>query len=62
MAIDPDNLATWSPDTIVRCGSLQGARELAERLSRDGPSRKYVLDTQLFIQAFRERSANNALQ
>ena len=26
------------------------------------PSRKYVLDTQLFIQAFRDRSANKALQ
>jgi predicted nucleic acid-binding protein len=26
------------------------------------PSRKYVLDTQLFIQAFRDRSANEALQ
>ena len=37
MAIDPNNLATWPPDTIVvRCGSIQGARELAERLSRDG--------------------------
>jgi len=27
-----------------------------------GPSRKYVLDTQLFIQAFRDRGANDALQ
>jgi predicted nucleic acid-binding protein len=27
-----------------------------------GPSRKYVLDTQLFIQAFRDRSANEALR
>jgi predicted nucleic acid-binding protein len=26
------------------------------------PSRKYVLDTQLFIQGFRDRSANQALQ
>lgn len=26
------------------------------------PSRKYVLDTQLFIQAFRDRSANETLQ
>jgi hypothetical protein len=37
MAIDPSNPTTWPPDTIVvRCGSVQGARELAERLSRDG--------------------------
>lgn len=37
MAIDPNNLTTWPPDTIVvRCGSIQGDRELAERLSRDG--------------------------
>jgi predicted nucleic acid-binding protein len=26
------------------------------------PSRKYILDTQLFIQGFRERAANDALQ
>ena len=37
MAIDPNNLTTWPPDTIVvRCGNVQGVLELAERLSRDG--------------------------
>ena len=37
MAIDPNNPTTWAAHTIiVRCGSVQGARELAERLSRDG--------------------------
>src|SRR5260370_32708980 len=37
LAIDPNNPTTWPAHTIVvRCGSVQGARELAERLSRDG--------------------------
>lgn len=37
MAFDPTNPITWPADTIVvRCGSVQGFSELAERLSRDG--------------------------
>ena len=37
MAVDPTDPATWPASTIVvRCGSIQGTRELAERLSRDG--------------------------
>lgn len=37
MLIDPDDPTTWPADTIVvRCGSVQGVRELNERLSRDG--------------------------
>jgi hypothetical protein len=37
MAVDPNNPVTWPADTIVvRCGSVQGLPELAERLSRDG--------------------------
>ena len=37
MPVDPRDLTTWPPDTVVlRCGSAQGVHELAERLSRDG--------------------------
>ena len=38
MAVDrADPATTWPASTIVvRCGSVQGARDLAERLSRDG--------------------------
>ena len=37
MGVDPTNPTTWPAHTIVvRCGGVQGVRELAERLSRDG--------------------------
>ncbi len=37
MVVDPNHPMTWPADTIVvRCGGVQGVRELAERLSRDG--------------------------
>jgi hypothetical protein len=37
MAVKGDDPTTWLAATIVvRCGSVQGTRELAERLSRDG--------------------------
>ena len=37
MVVDPRNPTTWPTHTIVvRCGGVQGVRELAERLSRDG--------------------------
>lgn len=37
MVVDPDNPTTWPAHTIVvRCGGVQGVRDLAERLSRDG--------------------------
>lgn len=36
-SVDANDPTTWPANTIVvRCGSAQGARELAERLSRDG--------------------------
>lgn len=37
MAVDPTDPATWpTPTIVVRCGNVQGAQELADRLSRDG--------------------------
>src|SRR5437899_12028336 len=37
MAVDLADPATWpSSAIVVRCGSAQGIRELAERLSREG--------------------------
>ena len=37
MTIDPTDPTTWPGSTIVvRCGSVQGRSELAQRLSRDG--------------------------
>ena len=37
MAVDPAEPATWPLSTmVVRCGSVQGTRDLADRLSRDG--------------------------
>ena len=39
-----------------------GSRSSLQTLTGDAPSRRYVLDTQLFIQAFRDQRANDALQ
>lgn len=37
MLVNPHDPETWPADTIVvRCGSVQGVQELAERLSLDG--------------------------
>ena len=37
MTVEPRDPTTWPPHAIVlRCGSIQGEQELAERLSRDG--------------------------